>query len=268
MMKSRVPIKDLMETEIISVYTHADQEQVAQLFTKYDLLALPVIDLDGRMVGIVTFDDAMDVMEEEATEDMEKMAAITPTDKPYLKTSVRSTFQARIPWLLLLMVSATFTGLIITSFENSLAVLPVLTAYIPMLMDTGGNCGSQSSVTVIRALSLSEVNFSDTFQIIWKELRVALLCGVCLAVANFVKMMLVDRLLLGNTALSPLIAAVVCGTLVCTVLCAKFVGCTLPLLAKKIGLDPAVMASPFITTIVDALSLLIYFAFSKSLLGV
>ena len=166
------------------------------------------------------------------------------------------------------VVSATFTGLIITSFENSLAVLPVLTAYIPMLMDTGGNCGSQSSVTVIRALSLSEVNFSDTFQIIWKELRVALLCGVCLAVANFVKMMLVDRLLLGNTALSPLIAAVVCGTLVCTVLCAKFVGCTLPLLAKKIGLDPAVMASPFITTIVDALSLLIYFAFSKSLLGV
>ena len=263
-----VPIKDLMETEIISVYTHADQEQVAQLFTKYDLLALPVIDQDGRMVGIVTFDDAMDVMEEEATEDMEKMAAITPTDKPYLKTSVRSTFQARIPWLLLLMVSATFTGLIITSFENSLAVLPVLTAYIPMLMDTGGNCGSQSSVTVIRALSLSEVNFSDTFQIIWKELRVALLCGVCLAVANFLKMMLVDRMLLGNTALSPLIAAVVCGTLVCTVLCAKFVGCTLPLLAKKIGLDPAVMASPFITTIVDALSLLIYFAFAKSLLGV
>ena len=181
---------------------------------------------------------------------------------------MRSTFQARIPWLLLLMVSATFTGLIITSFENSLAVLPVLTAYIPMLMDTGGNCGSQSSVTVIRALSLSEVNFSDTFQIIWKELRVALLCGVCLAVANFLKMMLVDRMLLGNTALSPLIAAVVCGTLVCTVLCAKFVGCTLPLLAKKIGLDPAVMASPFITTIVDALSLLIYFAFAKSLLGV
>ena len=179
-----------------------------------------------------------------------------------------STFKARIPWLLLLMVSATFTGLIIANFENSLAVLPVLTAYIPMLMDTGGNCGSQSSVTVIRAISLSEVDFSDIFRIIWKELRVALLCGVVLAVANFGKMMLVDRLLLGNTSLSPMVAAVVCGTLVCTIACAKFVGCSLPLLAKKIGLDPAVMASPFITTIVDALSLLIYFAFAKSLLGV
>ena len=261
-------IEEIMDPNVVSVTTLDDKEDVAQAMSKYDYLAMPVVDQENRLIGIVTVDDAMDVMEEEATEDMEKMAAITPTDKPYLKTSVRSTFQARIPWLLLLMVSATFTGLIITSFENSLAVLPVLTAYIPMLMDTGGNCGSQSSVTVIRALSLSEVNFSDTFQIIWKELRVALLCGVCLAVANFVKMMLVDRLLLGNTALSPLIAAVVCGTLVCTVLCAKFVGCTLPLLAKKIGLDPAVMASPFITTIVDALSLLIYFAFSKSLLGV
>ena len=219
-------------------------------------------------MGIVTVDDAMDVMEAEATEDMEKMAAITPTDKPYLRTGVVSTFKARIPWLLLLMVSATFTGLIIANFENSLAVLPVLTAYIPMLMDTGGNCGSQSSVTVIRAISLSEVDFSDIFRIIWKELRVALLCGVVLAVANFGKMMLVDRLLLGNTSLSPMVAAVVCGTLVCTIACAKFVGCSLPLLAKKIGLDPAVMASPFITTIVDALSLLIYFAFAKSLLGV
>ena len=261
-------IEEIMDPNVVSVTTLDDKEDVAQAMSKYDYLAMPVVDQENRLIGIVTVDDAMDVMEEEATEDMEKMAAITPTDKPYLKTSVRSTFQARIPWLLLLMVSATFTGLIITSFENSLAVLPVLTAYIPMLLDTGGNCGSQSSVTVIRALSLSEVNFSDTFQIIWKELRVALLCGVCLAVANFVKMMLVDRLLLGNTALSPLIAAVVCGTLVCTVLCAKFVGCTLPLLAKKIRLDPAVMASPFITTIVDAMSLLIYFAFSKSLLGV
>ena len=261
-------ITNLMNTNIISVHTHTDQEQVAHLFRKYDLIAMPVLDSDGCLVGIVTFDDAMDVMEEEATEDMEKMAAITPTDKPYLKTGVVSTFKARIPWLLLLMVSATFTGLIIANFENSLAVLPVLTAYIPMLMDTGGNCGSQSSVTVIRAISLSEVDFSDIFRIIWKELRVALLCGVVLAVANFGKMMLVDRLLLGNTSLSPMVAAVVCGTLVCTIACAKFVGCSLPLLAKKIGLDPAVMASPFITTIVDALSLLIYFAFAKSLLGV
>ena len=261
-------IADIMDPNVVAASTIDDKEDVAQAMSKYDYLAMPVVDQENRLVGIVTVDDAMDVMEEEATEDIEKMAAITPTDKPYLKTSVFDTFRARIPWLLLLMVSATFTGLIITSFEASLAVVPVLTAYIPMLMDTGGNCGSQASVTVIRALSLSEVNFSDTFQIIWKELRVALLCGVCLAVANFVKMMLVDRLLLGNTALSPLIAAVVCGTLVCTVLCAKFVGCTLPLLAKKIGLDPAVMASPFITTIVDAMSLLIYFAFSKSLLGV
>mgnify|MGYP005864022149 CR=1 FL=1 len=261
-------IGDIMERNYICVQTLDDQEETARALGKYDFLALPVVDTENRLVGIVTVDDAIDVLQEETTEDMEKMAAMLPTDKPYLRTSAFDTFKSRIPWLLLLMVSATFTGLIITSFENSLAVLPVLTAYIPMLMDTGGNCGSQSSVTVIRALSLSEVNFSDTFQIIWKELRVALLCGVCLAVANFVKMMLVDRLLLGNTALSPLIAAVVCGTLVCTVLCAKFVGCTLPLLAKKIGLDPAVMASPFITTIVDALSLLIYFAFSKSLLGV
>ena len=261
-------IGDIMERNYICVQTLDDQEETARALGKYDFLALPVVDTENRLVGIVTVDDAMDVMEAEATEDMEKMAAITPTDKPYLKTGVVSTFKARIPWLLLLMVSATFTGLIIANFENSLAVLPVLTAYIPMLMDTGGNCGSQSSVTVIRAISLSEVDFSDIFRIIWKELRVALLCGVVLAVANFGKMMLVDRLLLGNTSLSPMVAAVVCGTLVCTIACAKFVGCSLPLLAKKIGLDPAVMASPFITTIVDALSLLIYFAFAKSLLGV
>ena len=261
-------IEDIMDPDVVWAKTTDDKEDVAQALSKYDFLAMPVVDQENRLVGIVTVDDAMDVMEAEATEDMEKMAAITPTDKPYLKTGVVSTFKARIPWLLLLMVSATFTGLIIANFENSLAVLPVLTAYIPMLMDTGGNCGSQSSVTVIRAISLSEVDFSDIFRIIWKELRVALLCGVVLAVANFGKMMLVDRLLLGNTSLSPMVAAVVCGTLVCTIACAKFVGCSLPLLAKKIGLDPAVMASPFITTIVDALSLLIYFAFAKSLLGV
>lgn len=261
-------IKEIMTENVISVTTQDDQEEVAKMFSKYNFLALPVVDTEKRMVGIVTFDDAMDVMEEEATEDMEIMAAMTPSEKSYLKSTPFDLYKHRIPWLMLLMVSATFTGMIISSFESALALLPALTAFIPMLMDTGGNCGSQSSVTVIRAISLSEVDFSDIFRIIWKELRVALLCGVVLAVANFGKMMLVDRLLLGNTSLSPMVAAVVCGTLVCTIACAKFVGCSLPLLAKKIGLDPAVMASPFITTIVDALSLLIYFAFAKSLLGV
>ena len=261
-------IEDIMDTNVTSVTTLDDKEAVAQAMSKYDYLSMPVVDQEGRLVGIVTVDDAMDVMEEEATEDIEKMAAITPIDKPYLKTSVFDTFKARIPWLLLLMVSATFTGLIITSFENSLAVLPVLTAYIPMLMDTGGNCGSQASVTVIRALSLDEVDFSDVFLVVWKEIRVAVLCGAVLAVANFGKMMLVDRMILGNTSLTPLVAAIVCLTLVCAVAVAKFVGCTLPLMAKKIGLDPAVMASPFITTIVDALSLLIYFQFAKNMLGI
>ena len=261
-------IEDIMDTNVMSVTTTDDKEDVAQAMSKYDYLSMPVVDRENRLVGIVTVDDAMDVMEEEATEDIEKMAAITPTDKPYLKTSVVDTFKARIPWLLLLMVSATFTGLIITNFEASLAVVPVLTAYIPMLMDTGGNCGSQASVTVIRALSLDEVDFSDILSVIWKELRVALLCGAVLAVANFAKMMLVDRMLLGNTSLEPLVAAIVCLTLICAVAVAKFVGCTLPLLAKKVGLDPAVMASPFITTIVDALSLLIYFQFAKNLLGI
>ena len=261
-------IEDIMDTNVVSVTTTDDKEDVAQAMSKYDYLSMPVVDQENRLVGIVTVDDAMDVMEEEATEDIEKMAAITPTDKPYLKTSAFDTFKARIPWLLLLMVSATFTGLIITNFEASLAVVPVLTAYIPMLMDTGGNCGSQASVTVIRALSLDEVDFSDILSVIWKELRVALLCGAVLAIANFAKMMLVDRMLLGNTSLEPLVAAIVCLTLVCAVAVAKFVGCTLPLLAKKVGLDPAVMASPFITTIVDALSLLIYFQFAKNLLGI
>ena len=261
-------IQDIMDSNVVSVSTLDDKEDVAQAMSKYDFLSMPVVDQEGRLVGIVTVDDAMDVMEEEATEDIEKMAAITPTDKPYLKTSAFDTFKARIPWLLLLMVSATFTGLIITSFETSLAALPVLTAYIPMLMDTGGNCGSQASVTVIRALSLDEVDFSDIFRVMWKEFRVALLCGVVLAIANFAKMMLVDRMMLGNTGLAPVTAAVVCLTLVCAVAVAKFVGCSLPLLAKKVGLDPAVMASPFITTIVDALSLLIYFQFAKNMLGI
>ena len=260
------PIRELMITNLISVTTQTDQEEVARMFSKYNFLALPVVDGENRMVGIVTFDDAMDVMEDEATEDMEIMAAMTPSEKSYLKSSPFDLFKHRIPWLLLLMVSATFTGMIITSFEDALSMLPVLTAFIPMLMDTGGNCGSQSSVTVIRALSLDELKFRDVFTVMWKEFRTAILCGMALSVVCFAKVLLVDRLLMGNTSVSLLVAGVVCLTLGVTVVIAKFVGCSLPLLAKRLGFDPAVMASPFITTIVDALSLLVYFLFAKSLL--
>ena len=261
-------IEDIMESNVISANTLEDQESVAQMFTKYDFVALPVVDQENRLVGIVTVDDAMDVLQEEVTEDIEKMAAIVPTDKPYLKTGIFETFKARIPWLLLLMISATFTGQIISSFENALAAFTVLTAYIPMLMDTGGNCGSQASVTVIRGISLNEIEFSDLFRVIWKEMRVGLTCGIVLSAANFVKLMLIDRMLFHNPMVTPTVALVVCGTLVFTVFCAKLVGCTLPLLAKKIGFDPAVMASPFITTIVDAISLLIYFQFATTILGI
>ena len=261
-------IRDIMERNFICVQTLDDQEDTAQALSKYDFLALPVVDTEGRLVGIVTVDDAMDVLQEEVTEDIEKMAAILPSDKPYLKTSTLETYKARIPWLLLLMISATFTGQIISSFEDALAAATILTAYIPMLMDTGGNCGSQASVTVIRGISLNEIEFSDIFRVIWKEIRVAVVCGATLAAANFVKLMLVDRLLFHNAAMTIPVAAVICCTMVCTVLCAKLVGCSLPLLAKKIGFDPAVMASPFITTIVDALSLLIYFRFATLLLGI
>ena len=259
-------IRDIMETNVLSVNTHDDKEDVAQMLNKYDLSAIPVVDGDNRLVGIVTFDDAMDVIEEETTEDFEKMAAILPSDKPYLKTGVFETWRSRIPWLMLLMLSATFTGIIITKFESALAACVVLTSFIPMLSGTGGNSGSQSSVAVIRALSLDEIDFSDLIAVVWKESRVAVLCGVCLACANFVKMMIVDRRLMNNPAVTPVVALVVCLTLVFTVLCAKVVGCTLPMAAEKIGIDPAVMASPFITTIVDALSLLIYFFFATHLL--
>ena len=259
-------IRDIMETNVLSVNTHDDKEDVAQMLNKYDLSAIPVVDGDNRLVGIVTFDDAMDVIEEETTEDFEKMAAILPSDKPYLKTGVFETWRSRIPWLMLLMLSATFTGIIITKFESALAACVVLTSFIPMLSGTGGNSGSQSSVAVIRALSLDEIDFSDLIAVVWKESRVAVLCGVCLACANFVKMMVVDRWLMNNPAVTPMVALVVCLTLVFTVLCAKVVGCTLPMAAEKIGIDPAVMASPFITTIVDALSLLIYFFFATHLL--
>ena len=256
-------IDEIMETHVISVSTLEDKEDVA----KYNFIALPVVDKEDRLVGIITVDDAIDVMEEETTEDIEKMAAMLPTDKPYLKTSVWETYKSRIPWLLLLMVSATFTGQIIARFEDALSAFAILTAYIPMLMDTGGNCGSQASVTVIRGISLDEIEFSDLFRVIWKEIRVAVVCGATLAAANFVKLMLVDKMIFGNP-ITITVALVICLTLVVTVFAAKVVGCTLPLLAKKIGFDPAVMASPFITTVVDAISLMIYFNFASLLLGI
>ena len=254
-------IFEIMDTNIISANTLEDKEIVAEKFRKYDLLALPVVDQENRLVGIVTIDDAMDVLQDENTEDIEKMAAITPTDKPYLKMSVFETWKKRFPWLLLLMVSATFTGKIITHFEDALQSYVVLTAFIPMLMDTGGNCGGQSSVTIIRGLSLGDITFRDTFRVIWKEFRVAFLCGVTLALVNFGKMLLIDRV-------GVMVAAVVCVTMVLTIILAKFIGCTLPILAKRLHFDPAVMASPFITTIVDALSLLIYFRVASMILGI
>ena len=260
-------VGEIMDSNVISVGTLEDKEAVAQAFGKYDFVALPVVDAEGRLVGIVTVDDAIDVMEEEATEDIEKMAAMLPSDKPYLKTGVWETWRARIPWLLLLMVSATFTGQIIAGFENALAAVAILTAYIPMLMDTGGNCGGQASVTVIRGISLDEIDFSDMPKVIWKEIRVGVICGATLSAANFLKIMFLDRLVFHNPITTG-IAAVICITMLLTVVCAKIIGCVLPLLAKKLGFDPAVMSSPFITTLVDAVSLLIYFNFARALLGI
>ncbi len=260
------PVSRIMDEHVISVGTLTDQEEVAQMLSKYNFLALPVVDTDGHMVGIVTFDDAMDVLVEETTEDIEKMAAIVPSEKPYLRSNAWELFKHRIPWLALLMVSATFTGMIITGFESALAAQVVLTAFIPMLMDTGGNSGSQASVTVIRALSLGELEFADAPKVVWKEIQTAVLCGVALSALCFCKIMLVDRLLLGNSDITALTAFVVCFTMAATVLLAKVVGCTLPMAAKRVGFDPAVMASPFITTIVDALSLLVYFGIASALL--
>ena len=261
-------IEDIMDTNVICARTTDDQEEVSAMISDYDMLAVPVVDTEGRLVGIVTVDDVIDVIEQEATEDMEIMAAITPSDKAYMKTGVFELWKNRIPWLLLLMISATFTGMIITSFEDALAVQVALTAFIPMLMDTGGNSGSQASVTIIRSLSLGDVEFSDIFRVRWKEVRVAVICGLTLAVANFGKIMLVDRLLMGNPDITVLVTTVICLTLFITVVCAKIVGCTLPMIAEKLGFDPAVMASPFITTIVDAISLLIYFAIAKAILHI
>jgi len=261
-----IRVMDMMETNLISVTTHTDQEEVAKMFSKYDFLALPVVDMENRMVGIVTVDDAIDVLEDEATEDMEKMGGILPSEKTYIRSSAWELFKNRIPWLLLLMVSATFTGMIITSFEDALAVQVVLTAFIPMLMGTGGNSGSQSSVTIIRALSLDELRLADLPRVVWKEIRTAVLCGLALAFVCYLKLWLVDGKLLGNGDITPQVNLVVCLALFVTVLSAKIVGAVLPMAAKALKLDPAVMASPFITSIVDALSLLVYFLFAKMLL--
>ena len=261
-----IKIDELMKGNVINVNTHDDKEKVSQLLSKYNFYGLPVVDGDNRMVGIISFDDALEVMEDEATEDIEIMGGMTPSEKTYLRSSPLDLFKHRIVWLLLLMVSATFTGMIITGFESALAVQVVLTAFIPMLMDTGGNSGSQSSVTIIRALSLEEVEFRDLPLVVWKEVRTAVLCGIALAAACFAKIMLVDRLLLRNDEVTLFVAFTVCATMAATVLVAKIIGCTLPLCAKKLRLDPAVMASPFITTIVDAVSLLVYFGIAKAVL--
>jgi len=253
-------IGNIMHENVIALGTLMDQEEVAAQFKKYDFTTMPVVDNENRLVGIITVDDIVDIMEEEATEDMEKMAAIVPSDKPYMRTGIWETFKKRIPWLLLLMVSATFTGAILTRFEDALSACAVLIAFIPMLMDTGGNAGGQASVTVIRGLSLGEIEYRDVPVVVWKEIRVAVLCGVSLAAANFVKLLLIDRV-------GVAVAFVVCITLVAAVLVAMLVGCLLPIGAKRLGFDPAVMASPFITTIVDALSLLIYCVVASLLLG-
>ena len=229
---------------------------------------MPVVDAEDRLVGIITFDDAIDVIEEEATEDIEKMAAITPSDRPYLRTGIFDIWKSRIPWLMILMLSSTFTGMIISSFEDALAACVVLTAFIPMLMGTGGNCSNQTSATVIRGLSLQEIEFRDVFKVIWKEARVGLLAGAALAAVSFIKVLLFDGMLLGNPEVTPMVSAVISLTLVLTVFCSKIVGAFMPLFAKKVGADPAVMASPFITTVVDALSLVIYFGFATVLLGI
>ncbi len=254
-------IGDIMHENVISLTTLMDQEEVARQFKKYDFTSMPVVDNENRLVGIITVDDVVDIMEQEAQEDIEKMAAIVPTDKPYMRMGVFETWKVRIPWLMLLMLSATFTGMIISSFEEALSVYVILTAFIPMLMGTAGNAGGQSSVTIIRGLSLEELEFRDMPKVMLKEFNVSLLCGLTLALANFVKLLVFDK-----TGVP--VALVVSLTLLAVVVIAKLVGCTLPMFAKKIGFDPAVMASPFITTIVDAISLLIYFEIATAFLPI
>lgn len=254
-------IGEIMHENVVYVNTLMDQEEVARQFQKYDFIAMPVVDNEERLVGIITVDDIVDILQEEATEDIEMMAAVMPSDKPYMKMGIFEIAKKRMPWLLLLMISATLTGSVLTKFENALLAYSVLLAYIPMLMGTGGNAGGQTSVTIIRGLSLNEIEFEDSFRVIWKEIRIAVVCGVILAAANFLKLLWFDKV-------GIMVAAVVCLTLVVVVLLAKVVGCVLPILAKKVGFDPAVMASPFITTILDVLSLLVYFQMATVLLGI
>ena len=259
-------LEDIMDRNVIYATTTDDQEEVSEQISDYDLIAIPVVDKEGCLVGIVTVDDVIDVMEQEATEDIEKMAGITPSDKPYSRTSAVDIWKNRIPWLMFLMLSATFTGMIVTHFEDALATQVALAAFMPMLLGTGGNSGSQASTAVIRSLSLGDIEPADVLKVIWKELRVAFLCGLSLAAANFIKMLLVDRMLLNNDAVTLMVAATVSLTIVFVVMFAKVVGSTLPIVAEKIGVDPAVMASPLISTITDAVSLLIYFTIAKALL--
>lgn len=263
---SNQTIEEIMDENVLFAFTTDDREEIVQMFDKYDVLALPVVDAENRLIGIVTVDDVIDVIQEEATEDIEKMAAILPTDKTYLKTGVIETFKTRIPWLIFLMLTATFTGWIISAFESALAVQSALIAFIPMIMNTGGNSGSQSSVSVIRSLSLGDIEFKDSLLVFFKEFRVSIVCGTVLAAANFLKIILLDNLVLGSD-ISYEIAFVVSLTILATVIFAKVVGCLLPIGAKRIGLDPTVMASPFITTLVDTVSLLIYFTIASALLS-
>ena len=268
-------IADIMDTNVVYAHTHDDRETVANMISRYDMIALPIVDKEERLVGLVTVDDALDVLETEATEDIEKMAAMLPSEKPYLKTSVWEVWKQRVPWLILLMITATFTGAIITHYEAAIGTYAILTAFLPMLMNTGGNAGGQTSVTVIRGLSLDEIAMGDVLRVLWKELRVGVLCGVTLSAATFLKVMALDFRFQATTVLENgavqnnlLIAAVICATVFGAIIFAKLVGTLLPIGAKRIGLDPAVMASPFITTIVDAVTLIIYFAVASSMLGI
>lgn len=254
-------IGDIMHEKVITISTMTDQEEVAHMFQKYDFNSMPVVDSEDRLVGIITVDDVVDIMEQEATEDIEKMAAILPTDKPYMRTGVFESWKKRIPWLLLLMITATFTSKIIQHYEEALATYVVLSSFIPLLMDTGGNAGGQASVSVIRAISLGEIEFRNLFRILWKEIRVGAFAGVTVSIVCFVKLLTIDQT-------TVIIALVVSLTILITVIISKCIGCMLPLLAKKVGFDPAVMASPFITSIVDILALLVYFAFATAILGI
>ena len=261
-------IEEFMETNIIFVNTHDDKEIAANFLDKYNFLALPVVDMENRLVGIITVDDAIDVLQEENTEDIQKMHAILPNEKPYLKTGIFETWKSRITWLLFLMISATFTSMILNAFEDKLSALIVLTSFVPMLTGTSGNSGGQASAVIIRALSLKEINFKDIFKVIWKEFRVGVLCGITLAAVNFVKIWFVDRILLGMSAITIQVDLVISLTLIIEIIFAKMVGCVFPILAEKMKLDPAVISSPFITTVMDALSLLIYFWLATMILHI